>query len=458
MAASSKLWERATCYELGHVWTPSCLASTLSIANASVKYSFKLYAAFYLISALVRKRSWPYFQKGLPVEILQSTAFLSTNAALFMNFICVYRHICGGFYTGFGFLSSFPACCIAILTERKSRRGMLALYTTNLAMEVLFNMCKQRGFVSPIKNGEVLLFAAASAIIFFLLRKGNCLTKDAKSALKLLVGNSEMPASEQESNQDTGPSSSHPGQQDSPSFTQFLPKMLQTTITNFINRLKDLSKHSLCLHESSCLYYSLEAFLRRFFLGYTIQGFINVLRALSSAFSNPGEIPRALYHKDNFSLGLFLGFYSGLFRSISCLLRRLRNKDNPIHGLLAGFIAGLSAMFYRSKTLSLYLTSKAAENVFFKLQDLKYLPIIPHGDVLLYALTTSVVLQAAVFEPHQIRPAYWKFLCGLTGNKFALMNRKLLDVSGTQASKLYPDYWPQYDTRFTPNLQAAGLV
>lgn len=53
MAASSKLWERATCYELGHVWTPSCLASTLSIANASVKYSFKLYAAFYLVSMMV---------------------------------------------------------------------------------------------------------------------------------------------------------------------------------------------------------------------------------------------------------------------------------------------------------------------------------------------------------------------------------------------------------------------
>ncbi|XP_041462831.1 transmembrane protein 135-like isoform X3 [Lytechinus variegatus] len=129
-----------------------------------------MHAIFYVISALVRKRSWPYFQKGLPVEILQSTAFLSTNAALFMNFICVYRHLFGGFYTGFGFISSFPACFIAILTERKSRRSMLALYTMNLAMEVVFNMCKQRNYVSPIKNGEVLIFAAASAIIFCMLR------------------------------------------------------------------------------------------------------------------------------------------------------------------------------------------------------------------------------------------------------------------------------------------------
>ncbi|XP_041461390.1 transmembrane protein 135-like isoform X3 [Lytechinus variegatus] len=170
MAEMSRFWQQCTCYEFLHCWSPSCSGAVFSIVNAVTKYSIRMHAIFYVISALVRKRSWPYFQKGLPVEILQSTAFLSTNAALFMNFICVYRHLFGGFYTGFGFISSFPACFIAILTERKSRRSMLALYTMNLAMEVVFNMCKQRNYVSPIKNGEVLIFAAASAIIFCMLR------------------------------------------------------------------------------------------------------------------------------------------------------------------------------------------------------------------------------------------------------------------------------------------------
>ncbi|XP_041461388.1 transmembrane protein 135-like isoform X1 [Lytechinus variegatus] len=175
MAAPSKLWEIATCYELGHCWTPSCVAATLSVGKASVKYSLKLYTAFYLVShtygrlkkkqRLTWSRLVPFFR-----DVFQSTLFLSSNVSMVISAFCVFRHLFGGFYTGFGFISSFPACFIAILTERKSRRSMLALYTMNLAMEVVFNMCKQRNYVSPIKNGEVLIFAAASAIIFCMLR------------------------------------------------------------------------------------------------------------------------------------------------------------------------------------------------------------------------------------------------------------------------------------------------
>ncbi|XP_072178513.1 transmembrane protein 135-like [Diadema setosum] len=463
MAAPSKLWNRCTCYELGHCWSPTCLGATFSIARAATQYSLKLYAVFYLISHLYGLHQGRPFSITRVLaylrDVIQSTSFLSVNVSLVIASFCFFRHLLGGFYPGFGFIACFPACVIAILLERKGRRGMLALYTMNLAMEVVFNMLVQRGHVTPVRYGEVLLYAISSAVLFLMFRMGNCLSKDAQSALRLLVGGCELPASQQESSQDREqPSSQSTSSQEAPNFTQFLPKQLQLLITNFIKRLQDRSKHSLCLHQFSCAYYSTEAFARRFFLGYTIQGFINVLKALPSLVRKPSTLIKALYHKDNFSLGLFLGFYSGLFRSLNCLLRWLRNKDNPLHGFLAGFVAGLSAIFYRSKTISLYVLSKVAENVFFKMQDLKYLPYIPHGDILLYAIGTSIVLQAAVFEPHNIRPAYWRFLLGLTGNKFALMNRKLLDIHGTQASKLYPDYWPHYDTRFTPNLIAAGLV
>ncbi len=33
--------------------------------------------------------------------------------------------------------------------------------------------------------------------------------------------------------------------------------------------------------------------------------------------------------------------------------------------------------------------------------------------------------------------------------RFAQMNRRLLDVYGTEASKMFPNFWPQYDTRYT---------
>ena len=44
------------------------------------------------ISALVRRKGWAYLQTEFLGEVLQSTAFLSTNAILFMNDICRYRY------------------------------------------------------------------------------------------------------------------------------------------------------------------------------------------------------------------------------------------------------------------------------------------------------------------------------------------------------------------------------
>lgn len=41
---------------------------------------------------------------------------------------------------------------------------------------------------------------------------------------------------------------------------------------------------------------------------------------------------------------------------------------------------------------------------------------------------------------------------------FAQMNRKLVDVLGTKASKLYPDFWPMYDVRYiVPQLRTEEL-
>ncbi|CAF5160143.1 unnamed protein product [Rotaria sp. Silwood1] len=58
----------------------------------------------------------------------------------------------------------------AILIERKQRRGALALYMTNLAVELLFKMAVDRKIFSPLHNGEILIFAIASAIYTFILK------------------------------------------------------------------------------------------------------------------------------------------------------------------------------------------------------------------------------------------------------------------------------------------------
>ena len=66
----------------------------------------------------------------------------------------------------------------------------------------------------------------------------------------------------------------------------------------------------------------------------------------------------------------------------------------------------------------------------------KILPLYKSFDVILYALSTSFVLWAAMFEPHNLRAAYWRFLLKITNNKLMLVDRYALDSFGTKASTI----------------------
>ncbi|XP_032249500.1 transmembrane protein 135 isoform X3 [Phoca vitulina] len=87
------------------------------------------------IAAILRKRKLDYYLHKLLPEILQSASFLTANGALYMAFFCILRKILGKFYSwspGFG--AALPASYVAILIERKSRRGLLTIYMANLVL------------------------------------------------------------------------------------------------------------------------------------------------------------------------------------------------------------------------------------------------------------------------------------------------------------------------------------
>ncbi|TMS13865.1 Transmembrane protein 135 [Larimichthys crocea] len=136
----------------------------------------------------------------------------------------------------------------------------------------------------------------------------------------------------------------------------------------------------------------------------------------------------------------------------SCLLRWLRNIDDELHALIAGFLAGLSMFFYKSTTISMYLFTKLVETMYFKGIEAGRFPYFPHADTVLYAISTAICFQAAVMEVQNLRPTYWKFLLRLTKGRFALMNRQLLDVFGTQASRDFKGFVPKLDPRFVTAL------
>lgn len=154
MAALSKSIPH-NCYEIGHTWNPSCRVSFLQITWGALEESLRIYAPLYLIAAVLRKRKLEYYLYKLLPEILQSASFLTANGALYITFFCVLRKILGKFYSwtpGFG--AALPASYVAILIERKSRRGLLTIYMANLATETLFRMGVARGTITTLRNGE----------------------------------------------------------------------------------------------------------------------------------------------------------------------------------------------------------------------------------------------------------------------------------------------------------------
>ncbi|XP_068600560.1 transmembrane protein 135 [Brachionichthys hirsutus] len=455
MAVLSKIPH--SCYEIGHTWSPSCVQSAADIATAALEVSFKIYVPLYLIAAVLRRRKKEYYLKRLLPEILWSTSFLTANAGLYIIFFCLLRKLLGGFHSwSAGFWSALPASYIAILVERKSRRGLLTIYMANLATETLFRMAMTRGIVTPIKHGEVLLFCLTASLYMFFFRSKDGLKGFSFSALKFIIGKEEIPS--QPLMEEPGCTRSHEGEmtlKETEERSAERPGSWRRALLGYIRELlqsvcKKGPRHRCCKHyQDNCISYCLKGFVRMFSIGFLIQCCLKVPSAFRQMFSKPSRLPSLFYNKENFQLGAFLGSFVSIYKGTSCLLRWLRNIDDELHALIAGFLAGTSMFFYRSTTISMYLFTKLVETLYFKGIEAGRFPYFPQADTVLYAVSTAICFQAAVMEVQNLRPAYWKFLLRLTKGRFALMNRHVLDAFGTNASRDFKGFVPKLDPRFT---------
>ncbi|MGH0163622.1 UNVERIFIED_CONTAM: hypothetical protein FKN15_001123 [Acipenser sinensis] len=177
-------------------------------------------------------------------------------------------------------------------------------------------------------------------------------------------------------------------------------------------------------------------FVRMFSVGYLIQCCLRIPSAFRHLFTKPSRLLSLLYNKENFQLGAFLGSFVSIYKCVSLLI-------------LTGFLAGISMMFYKSTSISMYLASKLVETMYFKGIEAGKFPYFPHADTVIYAISTAICFQAAVMEVQNLRPSYWKFLLRLTKGRFAVMNRRVLDVFGTKASRDFKGFIPQLDPRYT---------
>lgn len=446
MAAFSKSIPHS-CYEIGHTWNPSCTVAYLQITQGALEESLKIYAPLYLIAAILRRRKSEYYVHKLLPEILQSTSFLTANGSLYMAFFCILRRILGKFYFWMpGFGAALPASYVAILLERKSRRGLLTIYMANLATETLFRMAVTRGLITPMRNGEVLLFCITASLYMFFFRCKDGLKGFSFSALKFIVGKEEIP--------------SH----------SVLPEAVYAKVEKKIKGNEEVSsrmniitltrklldsvckhgpRHRCCKHyEDNCISYCIKGFIRMFSVGYLIQCCLRIPSAFRHMFTKPSRLLSLFYNKENFQLGAFLGSFVSIYKGTSCLLRWVRNLDDELHAFIAGSLAGVSMMFYKSTTISMYLASKLVETMYFKGIEAGKCPYFPQADCIIYAVSTAICFQAAVLEVQNLRPSYWKFLLRLTKGRFSLMNRRVLDAFGTEASREFKDFIPQLDPRY----------
>ncbi|XP_069746995.1 transmembrane protein 135 isoform X7 [Narcine bancroftii] len=426
MAAFSKSIPHS-CYEIGHTWSTSCVQSSVQVTVGALQESLKIYAPLYIIAAVLRRRKLDYYIHKLLPEILQSTSFLTANGGFYIMFFCILRKLLGKFYIwSAGFGAALPASYLAILIERKSRRGLLTIYMANL----------------------VLLFCFTAALYMFFFRCKDGLKGFAFSALKFIVGKEEIPTHSILAEHRT-PSTTN--SQVLEERTKKTKKTLIALTRQLIDRIcKRGPRHRCCKHyEDNCISYCIKGFIRMFSVGYLIQCCLRIPSAFRHLFTKPSRLLSALYNKENFQLGAFLGSFVSIYKGTSCFLRWVRNLDDELHALIAGFLAGMSMMFYKSTTISMYLASKLVETLYFKGIEAGKCPYIAHADTIIYAISTAVCFQAAVMEVQNLRPSYWKFLLRLTKGRFALMNRRALDVFGTHASRDFKGFMPRLDPRYT---------
>lgn len=277
-----------------------------------------------------------------------------------------------------------------------------------------------RGWIKPIRNGDVLIFALTLAGLFRWYRS----TKDTSNfnykLVKTIVGDEEIK-----------------------------PVSTAPSMTSSVSSSPLVAKHPLCPHKDACLLYSLKAIGQRFVYGTAIHACFSLVLSLPQILRKPSNLLKVLLLKKHLKFGAFLATIVGAFRGVLCVLRWLRNVNSANHSAIAGLVAGSSIVFYRNTSILLYITWKTLETLYHEGMENGWLPRIPGFTPVLYSLSTSILFQASVLEPHNLKPAYWKFLMRITGNRIAQMNRKMLDVMGTGSSTLLPDFEAIYDHRFT---------
>lgn len=279
--------------------------------------------------AFIMKRKIPTLDdiKKTFMGIVQSSAFLTTNAFGFTMYTCLIRNMLGKFYTStIAFIPCFLASYMAILVERPARRPMLTLYVANVASETLWNMAESRGWVRSIPKGQAIVFGIGAAALLYLYRLGLHKT-DAKDSsfgiVRMLVGKSEEGPMKPAGNPMAGLENVERSRR--PLNFSTINGIVEA-YSRFIEALK--GKHSSCPHKDSCLKYSILGGLKPFVGGVSLQVALKLLMNIKKVATLQLDWRKTFMDKKTLNLGIFLGSFSFLYKVYLCVFVLYIKKYN----------------------------------------------------------------------------------------------------------------------------------
>lgn len=188
-----------------------------------------------------------------------------------------------------------------------------------------------------------------------------------------------------------------------------------------------------------------------FLLGYFLQVLLSLIGKGTRLFKERGKLRHILTNPQHFRFAAFLSSLAAGYKVVNSVLYYLP-LPRDLRLLLAGLAAGLSLLFYRSSSIALYVAWKALETVYSMGVSRGWLKYIPHGEVLIYALSTGWLFHACILEGHNLRFAYWNFLRRVTWGRILQFNYGELDKFGTGASTIV-NQWKDKQQREQNNSQ-----
>ena len=295
-------------------------------------------------------------------SIARSSLFLSFNGFSVILLFCLTRRLTGKFYYSLcAYTPAFIGSLLAIMIERPSRRPALAVYVANIASETIYRIFRARGYIQPVKNGQILLFTVSMSILLYLIKKNGFGTDPVSLALKFIIGREE--AKLKSRTLSTGVVSESQNlaiDSNLKTSTKPIPTNILLKLIEKINTI--LPKHESCPHrEKSCLTYISLAFVRSFCLGWLGKSGVQTLSKAKLLYLRPNIIRDNFLNRNNIKFGLFLASFTAIYKGVNCSLRWASNQSHDWHALIAGIFAGPSMFLSPNTPITLYLMWKCIE-------------------------------------------------------------------------------------------------